>query len=326
MANKLLITTALTGIWVAIGIGCTMWIQGLHFITAAYVVVQILTTIGYGDIPVSSEMHWFMTFYVILGLCVAANAVNDVFSALLEKSQEKLRLRMLELEEVVRSKGRKENKIDQSHHELNELLAALCIVLVFVLGGALFYMLFESCTCSYGVSQVANCVEDTCETTDGSYQKDFAKSIYMSVITLITVGFGDFTPRSQGGRVFGLFWMIAGVLAFANFVTAFGAWIDAAFKKDNSSSFGKEIFDNIDKDGNGFLTRSEFMSWLLIKEGLVTSDQVDHCYSLFDTILAAQQTTDGTEGLEFDTLSQYFHEGECTGSSEDEELLSSRDL
>jgi len=92
MANKLLITTALTGVWVAIGIGCTMWIQGLHFITAAYVVVQILTTIGYGDIPVSSEMHWFMTFYVILGLCVAANAVNDVFSALLEKSQEKVEI------------------------------------------------------------------------------------------------------------------------------------------------------------------------------------------------------------------------------------------
>jgi len=318
MVSKSAVTLALTLLWVLVGIGGTMWAQGLTFITAAYVVVQIITTIGYGDIPVNATMHWFMTFYVIFGLCVAANAVNDVFSALLEKSQEKLRKRMKEMEENVRKGNKKENRIQGSHHELNEFLAATGIFTVFVVGGALFYMLYESCTCSYGVSAVGGCIEDTCDAT-GGYQKDFAKSIYMSVITLTTVGFGDFTPRSEVGRVIGFFWMIAGVLSFGNFVTAFGAWVGAAFKKDHSSSFGREIFDSIDKDGNGFLTRGEFMSWMLIKEGIVSSDQIDQFYNLFDT-LAKTETADGLPKLTFPTLKAYFHEGDDEGTSE-EELL-----
>lgn len=308
----------LTFLWVAIGIAGTMLVQGLHFLTATYVVVQIVTTIGYGDIAVNDNMHWFMVFYVIMGLCVAANAINDIFNALLEKSQEKLRLRMKELEDHVRSKGRKENRIQQSHHELNEMLAALGICLVFVFGGALFYMLVESCSCSYGVSAAAGCLEDTCEDTHG-YKKTFSQSVYMAVITLTTVGFGDFTPKSKGGRIFGFFWMIAGVLSFGNFVTAFGAWLDATFKKDHSSKFGRAIFDSIDKDGNGFLTRGEFMSWMLIKEGIVPADQIDHFYTLFDTLAAQEdKTAGGLPKLGYETLREYFHDGESTGSSSDE--------
>merc|ERR1719162_384679 len=106
----------------------------------------------------------------------------------------------------------------------------------------------------------------------------------MAVITLTTVGFGDFTPKSKWGRAIGFFWMLAGVLSFGNFVTALGAWLDHAFKKDHSSAFGRRIFDSIDKDGNGFLTRGEFMSWMLIKEGIVSSDQIDHFYTLFDAL------------------------------------------
>lgn len=323
MANKLAITLGLTLLWVIAGIVGTMWVQGLHFITACYVVVQIVTTIGYGDIGVNSNMHWFMTFYILFGLCVAASAINDVFSRFLEKSQEKLRLRMKELETTLR-KGKDENKIQGTHHELNEMLAALAILTVFVLGGAIFYMLYESCTCSYGVSAVAGCTEDSedvCVAT-GGIQKDFARSVYMSVITLTTVGFGDFTPKSQGGRVFGLFWMIAGVLAFGNFVTAFGAWIDATFKKDHSSAFGREIFESIDKDGNGFLNRSEFMAWMLIKEGIVAPDQIEHFSGLFDALATKNAPTpSGMPRLTFSTLKEYFHDG-GDGDSDDEELLS----
>lgn len=324
VSKKMLVTLALSALWVAIGILCTMYFQGLHFTTAAYVVVQIITTIGYGDISVNEQMHWFMTFYVILGLCVAANAVNDVFNALLEKSQDKLSKRMNELQESIASKGKKGSDVTGHHHELYECLSAFGIILVFVLGGALFFTLVEPCTCSYGVSQAAGCVEgDTCAAT-GGYQKGFGEAVYMAVITLTTVGFGDFTPKSEAGRIFGCFWMVTGVLAFGNFVTAFGAWIDAAFKKDHSSKFGRAIFDSIDKDGNGFLTRGEFMSWMLIKEGIVSSDQIDHFYNLFDVL--AEEGGETTEGglpkLGFPTLQEHFHDQCEEDDSESGELLS----
>lgn len=320
MVSKFVVNAAFAFVWVAVGIFCTMWVQDLHLVTAAYVVVQIITTIGYGDISVNPEMHGFMTIYVLFGLCLAANGVNDVFTAMLEKSQEKLTMRMNELQESVKSKGKKENRITGSHHELYDFLAGLGIFTVFVLGGAIFYVLVEPCTCSYGVSKADGCVEDTCATT--GYKKDFATAIYMAVITLTTVGFGDFTPRSQAGRIFGFFWMIAGVISFANFVTAFGAWLGAAFKKDHSSKFGREIFNTIDKDGNGYLTRGEFMSWMLIKEGIVSSDQIDHFYNLFDALAAedGEMTAGGLPKLGFSTLNAYFHED---GDSDEEsgELL-----
>lgn len=324
VSNKVLVGMALTAIWVAIGIIGTMWFNGLHFVTAAYVVVQIITTIGYGDISVNEGMRWFMTFYVVAGLCVAANVVNDIFNALLEKSQENLSKRMNELEKSIHSKGKKESNVQGSHHELSECLAAFAIVFVFVLGGAFFFTWLEPCSCSYGSSSIDGCVEgDTCAATGGA-TKDLSKSIYMAVITLTTVGFGDLSPKSQAGRVFSLFWMIAGVLSFGNFVTAFGAWIDATFKKDHSSAFGREIFDTIDKDENGFLTRGEFMSWMLIKEGIASSDQIDHFYSLFDALAGedGELTAGNLPLLRFKTLQRHFHSNDEDSTDEESgELL-----
>lgn len=50
--------------------------------TALYVVVQIVTTIGYGDITVTDEEKIFMTLYVLLGTVLVAKVVNDVSEAL----------------------------------------------------------------------------------------------------------------------------------------------------------------------------------------------------------------------------------------------------
>lgn len=57
--------------------------QQWHPATALYVVVQIVTTIGYGDITVTDEEKIFMTLYVLLGTVVVAKVVNDVSEELL---------------------------------------------------------------------------------------------------------------------------------------------------------------------------------------------------------------------------------------------------
>lgn len=309
VSNKFIVSIALPVIWVAMGIIGTMWFNDLTFVTATYVVVQIVTTIGYGDISVNDDMRWFMTFYVIFGLCVAANAINDIFNALLNKSQAKLTMRMNELEESIYSNGRKQNAIQGAHHELSECFAALAIFSAFVLVGAVFYAWVEPCSCSYGKSHIEDCVDgELCASTGGA-TKTLNQAVYMAVITLTTVGFGDLSPKSEAGRIFGIFWMIAGVLAFANFVTTFGAWIDAAFKKDHSSSAGREIFDRIDRDQNGIITRGEFMSWILVKEGIVPIDQIDHFNGVFEALAKedGEPTECGLPKVDFKTLERHFH-------------------
>jgi len=50
----------------------------------------------------------------------------------------------------------------------------------------------------------------------------FLDSIYFSVNTLATVGFGDFTPRTSAGKIFTIFYIIIGIGIFAVFISSIG--------------------------------------------------------------------------------------------------------
>jgi voltage-gated potassium channel len=44
-------------------------------------------------------------------------------------------------------------------------------------------------------------------------------ALYMSVITLATVGYGDFTPKTDAGKLFTVFYVLIGVGILLSFVT-----------------------------------------------------------------------------------------------------------
>lgn len=43
-------------------------------------------------------------------------------------------------------------------------------------------------------------------------------SLYFSVITLTTIGYGDFTPVTDGGKIFTIIYIIVGVGIILNFI------------------------------------------------------------------------------------------------------------
>ncbi|MDG1954114.1 MAG: potassium channel family protein [Polaribacter sp.] len=43
-------------------------------------------------------------------------------------------------------------------------------------------------------------------------------SIYFSVITLTTIGFGDFAPSTPGGKIFTIFYIVIGIGVILSFV------------------------------------------------------------------------------------------------------------
>jgi len=53
-------------------------------------------------------------------------------------------------------------------------------------------------------------------------------ALYFSVVTLTTVGYGDLTPRSDGGRVFTIFYGFAGVMLISAWL---GALVDQMFER-----------------------------------------------------------------------------------------------
>jgi voltage-gated potassium channel len=47
----------------------------------------------------------------------------------------------------------------------------------------------------------------------------YLDSFYFSVITLATVGYGDFTPQTPAGKIFTVFYILTGVGTLLSFIT-----------------------------------------------------------------------------------------------------------
>ena len=57
----------LVGFWFSAGVFMLMTFEDMDLVAALYVMVQIITTVGYGDLTVASSdpMKLFMSFYVL---------------------------------------------------------------------------------------------------------------------------------------------------------------------------------------------------------------------------------------------------------------------
>jgi hypothetical protein len=117
--------------------------------------------------------------------------------------------------------------------------------------------------------------------------KTWLQAIYMSVITLSTVGFGAFNATTEGGKVFGAFWMLIGVASLGAFV---GSFIDFMLKEkqverraaeDDMTEFKRVLDACVDK--NGKLDKIRFLKYGL----MLTKDVKQHH---FDRIEARFQT------------------------------------
>ncbi len=53
-----------------------------------------------------------------------------------------------------------------------------------------------------------------------SYTESWTKidALYFSVVSLTTVGYGDLTPQTQSGRLFTVFYLLAGIGIIATFI------------------------------------------------------------------------------------------------------------
>jgi len=162
--------------------------------TAVYVIVQIVTTVGYGDVPVQSQaIKVGMTFYVLF-LIIVAGYVFNVFKEWVFS---------LEIERIKDAISREDQRGNRSHLLMQR--AGLFFFLSIALG-TLFYRLWEQCSCSYGYTWKTYtearsldgtlCPEyhttprlgwpdidfKTCEEA-GGFVKTWIDAFYMSVIT-----------------------------------------------------------------------------------------------------------------------------------------------
>jgi len=281
--------------WCLTGTAVMMFIEGYTLGTSVYIMAQIVTTIGYGDFtPSVWYTQLFMSFYVILCILVIAGVISSVADTVMAQIDSTMQ-GALETPGKSPRYAVKAHELDHGWlHGLTawfdkhkDILAAAFMFSAMVAVGTIYYGGFQGCTCSYGKTAIQGCSEasqELCIATGGN-DLTYMQAFYMSCITLTTVGFGDFTPMSQHGRIFAAFWMLLGVASMGNFVRAFSEafMAEAQLAKQRQVDL-TECFHKIDKNGDGVLDRYEFISFVLLEHGIVSTEMLDNIGRQYDSL------------------------------------------
>jgi hypothetical protein len=179
---------------------------------------QVLTTVGYGDItPARPRAQVFVALYVLFSLLLIANTVSEVANWILERISQanedligsgytKTRSFVAKEGDVSgRARTLQDNKADLGQILQNKVPPLPWKTLRQKLAGWLFFVVL-------GVAFYANYPGE---------EKTMFQSIYYSIITLSTVGFGALTAITPGGKAFGAFWMLFGSFSLLGLVGAF---------------------------------------------------------------------------------------------------------
>eukprot|EP00930_Biecheleria_cincta_P040124 TRINITY_DN27522_c0_g1_i1.p1 TRINITY_DN27522_c0_g1~~TRINITY_DN27522_c0_g1_i1.p1 ORF type:complete len:583 (+),score=112.13 TRINITY_DN27522_c0_g1_i1:51-1799(+) len=257
--------------------------------TAVYVMGQVVTTVGYGDITPKSKMSKVcVATYCLASLVLIAYVINEFVSATMAKQQTQTvesadkssRCRCLPMEEATR------------HVTLNSLY-----VLSLLLFGTIYYSIDEACSCGYGSSRgrVAGCIDgkdggaynyDLCVET-GGVVKSVVDCFYMSALTMTSVGFGDVTPTSWRGRCVAFVWMTFGVVITGNWVSAMTTFLFERKKAEESIS-KETLLDWLDIDHDGKLNRAEHHLYWLVLQGVVHEETIESLNQIFDRLAGSE--------------------------------------
>lgn len=290
----------LTVAWIGVGVAFGCVVEGWSIVTSCYVITQIITTVGYGDVtPSSPAAKIFLGVYVLITIVFMATIVTECAITVVAANEEHLQKQIEAATTHVL--GTDTGETSRVRSAWNDALVGIIYFIIFVTFGTVFYSWYEGCSCSYGRTLIENCIEGPqCHATGGSV-KTWQDSLYMSLITLTTVGFGDYSPKSQMGRAIGCVWMFLGVAAAGNMVGRIAnARMMAAREQDRLHTVNREIFKKLDLDGDGTLSRYEFRSYTLLKFGLVTKDDLDSIDNLFDAI-----DQDKSNAITYDEIEKY---------------------
>lgn len=246
------------------------YFEGFTFVNALYVITQMVTTVGYGDITLKNEWGMlFIAFYALWILVLIAFYLNTVVSKILSEQEEVVRAKLRALEKQLFeqffqsqvSGSIQDEDVKEAYGKYNSLIFSTVIFAGHLLVGTLLFEKME------GLSLI--------------------KAFYTSVITLTTIGFGDFSPSQDASKVVSIFWMLSGIVSAANFVQNLQVVffnIDAEQRFRAEAIDCEEMFAAMDFNSDGTLSQGEFIQYCLLKQRLVDPEILRRIVEVYDRI------------------------------------------
>lgn len=115
------------------------------------------------------------------------------------------------------------------------------------------------------------------------------QAFYYGLITACTVGYGDFAPKTQEGRLLALAYIPVAVAVIGSLLELISnAIISFRRERGQRKLRNKELtLDDLkvmDVDGDGTVTKAEFYEFMLVAMGSVDQDLIDNLKSHFDRL------------------------------------------
>jgi hypothetical protein len=260
----------------------------LTIVECTYLMAQVITTVGYGDItPAHPRGQVFVGLYVIMALFVIANVMSDLVGHITESAarykanmaasaQKEATEQSEEDREAARSKAALVVMKHAERPSVGPLLSASAAFGFLAVCWILFFHYYPG------------------------EEKTWLQAVYFSIITYSTVGFGWFTPSTQGGMVFASFFMIFGSSALVGVVACFTELmvkLGEYEKFDPDAAMGAiKDFQKTHKGDD--MTEVDFLRFGFAQTGLVSEEDLAAAKSAFKAL------TDGSEdGLEYVSIS-----------------------
>jgi len=198
-------------------------IRSLSLVEAVYLFAQIVTTVGYGDItPAKTRGQVFVGLFVVLSFLLVAGMISQFATIVLERVQDAIHKQEVDAE-AHPEKSEDELRSDAIWTAAGPLIGTTGVFAIFLAIGVIFFSQYPG------------------------ENKTVFQAIYMSFITLSSVGFGAFTPVTKVGMVFGAFWMLFGVTSLGGVISSMGAFVKAL--KDYEKGHSQERKMNAVKIG-----------------------------------------------------------------------------
>ncbi|ESQ37828.1 hypothetical protein EUTSA_v10028706mg [Eutrema salsugineum] len=239
-------------------------------VDALYFCIVTMCTIGYGDIaPLTPWTKIFAVLFVLFGFGFLDILLSGVVNYVLDL-QESMILTGIQMGSTTHHHhhrfSAKDYIIDFEKGRMRiriKVFLALCVVVLCVGVGALVLHLVEGL--------------------------DLVDSVYLSVMSVTTVGYGDRAFKTLQGRLFAAAWLLVSTLAVARaFLYLAEARIDRRHRRAVRSALKREITvaDLLTPDTyqHGFISKSEYIVLKLKEMGKISDKDINQVVNQFDKL------------------------------------------
>uniref|UniRef100_A0A7S1XFF2 Potassium channel domain-containing protein n=1 Tax=Compsopogon caeruleus TaxID=31354 RepID=A0A7S1XFF2_9RHOD len=251
---------ALAGVTIFLMAGAAfyhVW-EGWSWVSSAYFCVVVATTVGYGDLTPSTPVSkLFTVVYVVVAVMIILAALASLFEQVMDSQERLLVNRLLNPEGCVDDLAGCQS---MTASEKMEVLTSF---------GTFFI-----------IGLVGSCILGHLE------HLSWLDSIYFTVVTASTVGFGDMEPNSESTRLFASIWILISTISLAHAIGTLSS-VRAAVRQrvlayqTIHTSLSRGDYRALDRDQDGQISQIEYLTGMLVKLGNVDQILIDEILERF---------------------------------------------